>query len=109
MKANAELRARHLATWQQAQALHDGMNDPLSERYCKQLQDRGCGEGFSRQERSESDVREDVAAGRLVRVLGDWTPPLTRLCMYYPGRKNPSAAFRAFVDVAREITASSSG
>lgn len=56
----------------------------------------------------ESDVREDIAAGRLVRVLGDWTPSLTPLCMYYPGRKNPSAAFRAFVDLAREFTASSS-
>jgi DNA-binding transcriptional LysR family regulator len=56
----------------------------------------------------ESDVREDIAAGRLVRVLEDWTPPLTPLCMYYPGRKNPSAAFRAFVDLAREFTASSS-
>jgi DNA-binding transcriptional LysR family regulator len=56
----------------------------------------------------ESDVREHIAAGRLVRVLGDWTPSLTPLCMYYPGRKNPSAAFRAFVDLAREFTASSS-
>lgn len=56
----------------------------------------------------ESDVRDDIAAGRLVRVLEDWTPSLTPLCMYYPGRKNPSAAFKAFVDLAREFTASSS-
>lgn len=55
----------------------------------------------------ESDVRDDIAAGRLVRVLEDWTPLLTPLCLYYPGRKNPSAAFRAFVDLAREFTASS--
>ena len=54
----------------------------------------------------ESDVRDDIAAGRLVRVLEDWTPPLAPLCLYYPGRKNPSAAFRAFVDLARDITAS---
>jgi DNA-binding transcriptional LysR family regulator len=53
----------------------------------------------------ESDVREDIAGGRLIRVLEDWTPSLTPLCMYYPGRKNPSAAFRAFVDLAREFTA----
>ena len=53
----------------------------------------------------ESDVREDIAAGRLIRVLEDWTPSLTPLCMFYPGRKNPSAAFRAFVDLAREFTA----
>ena len=55
----------------------------------------------------ESDVRQDIAAGRLIRVLEAWTPPLTPLCMYYPGRKNSSAAFRAFVDLAREFTASS--
>ena len=53
----------------------------------------------------ESDVREDIAKGRLIRVLEDWTPSLAPLCMYYPGRKNPSAAFRAFVDLAREFTA----
>ena len=51
-----------------------------------------------------SDVREDIAAGELVRVLEDWTPSLSPLCMYYPGRKNPSAAFKAFVDLAREFT-----
>lgn len=55
----------------------------------------------------ESDVREDIAAGRLVRVLQGWTPMLSPLCMYYPSRKNPSAAFRAFIDIAREFTASS--
>lgn len=53
----------------------------------------------------ESDVRDDIEAGRLVRVLEDWTPLLAPLCLYYPGRKNPSAAFRAFIEMAREVTA----
>jgi len=53
----------------------------------------------------ESDIRDDVEAGRLVQVLEDWTPPLAPLCLYYPGRKNRSAAFRAFVEMAREFTA----
>lgn len=53
----------------------------------------------------ESDVREDVAAGRLVTVLDDWTPKLPPLALYYPGRKNPPAAFSAFVQVAREFAA----
>jgi DNA-binding transcriptional LysR family regulator len=53
----------------------------------------------------ESDVRDDIEAGKLVRVLEDWTPPLAPLCLYYPGRKNPSAAFRAFIEMAREVTA----
>ncbi len=59
----------------------------------------GIGVGFF----MEADVREDIAAGRLERVLVDWTPPAAPLCLYYPGRKNPSAAFRAFVDMARNL------
>lgn len=51
----------------------------------------------------EADVREDIVAGRLVRVLEDWTPPLAPLALYYPGRKNPSAAFTAFIQAAREF------
>lgn len=57
----------------------------------------GVGLGFF----MEADVCDDVAAGRLVRVLEDWTPAGVPLSLYYPGRKNPSAAFRAFVDLAR--------
>ncbi|MEZ0495681.1 LysR family transcriptional regulator [Sphingomonas sp. IW22] len=51
----------------------------------------------------ESDVRDDIQAGRLVRVLSEWTPPLAPLCLYYPSRRNPPAAFRLFVDLAREL------
>ncbi len=51
----------------------------------------------------ESDVREDIEAGRLVRVLDAWTPPLSPLCLYYPSRRNPPAAFKVFVDLAREL------
>ncbi len=54
----------------------------------------------------EADVAEDIAAGRLVRVLEDWTPPLSPLCLYYPSRRNPPAAFRLFVDLARELARS---
>ncbi len=50
----------------------------------------------------EADVREDIAAGRLERVLADWTPPRRGLALYYPGRRNASAALRAFVALARE-------
>ncbi len=51
----------------------------------------------------EANVREDIAAGRLVRVLEDWTPPLSDLCLYYPGRRNASAALKAFVTLARDL------
>lgn len=53
----------------------------------------------------ESDVREDIAAGRLVRILEDWTPPLAPLCLYYYNRRNSSAAFQAFIALARDFTA----
>lgn len=49
----------------------------------------------------ESDVREDIEAGRLAPVLEDWTPSLPPLSLYYPSRRNPTAAFRAFIDFAR--------
>jgi DNA-binding transcriptional LysR family regulator len=49
----------------------------------------------------ESDVGDDIEAGRLVRVLEDWTPTLSPLSLYYPSRRNPTAAFKAFVDFAR--------
>ena len=50
----------------------------------------------------ESDVLGDIDAGRLVRVLEDWTPPLSPLSLYYPSRRNPTAAFKAFADFARQ-------
>lgn len=53
----------------------------------------------------ERDVCDDVEAGRLIRVLGAWMPPAEELCLYYPGRRNPSAAHRAFIDLARELAA----
>ena len=53
----------------------------------------------------ESDVRDDIEAGRLIRVLDAWMPPPQELCLYYPGRRNPSAAHRAFIDLARERAA----
>jgi DNA-binding transcriptional LysR family regulator len=58
----------------------------------------GIGLGFF----MEQDVAADIAAGRLVRVLDDWTPPFAGLCLYYPGRRNPSAALKAFIGLARE-------
>jgi DNA-binding transcriptional LysR family regulator len=50
----------------------------------------------------ESDVAEDIAAGRMVRLLEDWTPPRPGFSLYYPGRRNPSAGFVAFLAMVRE-------
>lgn len=53
----------------------------------------------------EADIRDDIAAGRLVRILEDWTPPLVPLCLYYSNRRNSSAAFQAFIALARDYAA----
>lgn len=50
----------------------------------------------------EQDVRADIEAKRLTRLLEDWTPTLGDLCLYYPSRRNPSAALKAFVGLARQ-------
>ena len=63
----------------------------------------GMGLGFF----MERDVRADMETGRLIRVLEDWTPPRTGLSLYYPGRRNPSAALTAFIDLARTLSAKS--
>jgi DNA-binding transcriptional LysR family regulator len=63
----------------------------------------GIGLGFF----MEQNVRADIEAGRLIRVLEDWTPPFGGLCLYYPGRRNPSAALKAFIGLARELAAKS--
>ncbi|MBW6424609.1 LysR family transcriptional regulator [Rhizobium sp. XQZ8] len=48
-------------------------------------------------------VTDDIAAGRLIHVLEDWTPPYPGLCLYYPGRRHLPAKMRAFIDLIREI------
>ncbi|MET3711907.1 DNA-binding transcriptional LysR family regulator [Sphingomonas trueperi] len=60
----------------------------------------GIGIGFF----MESNVRDDIAAGRLVRLLEDWTPPGAPLALYYPGRRNQSAALKAFIALARAMS-----
>lgn len=49
----------------------------------------------------DDHVAEDVAAGRLVRVLEDWCPPFTGYHLYYPSRRQHSAAFTVLVNALR--------
>ena len=50
---------------------------------------------------SEWNVERDFAAGSLIRVLEDWTPPSPGLALYYPGRRHLPAGLRALVDLIR--------
>ncbi|TPK63033.1 LysR family transcriptional regulator [Mesorhizobium sp. B2-4-19] len=46
----------------------------------------------------ESNITQELAQGRLVRVLADWCPPSPGFYLYYPSGRLLSAAFRAFID-----------
>ncbi|MFD1298388.1 LysR family transcriptional regulator [Lysobacter gummosus] len=50
----------------------------------------------------EPIAREDVRAGRLVEVLGDYQPPFPGFYIYYPARKQLPTKLRVFVDFMRE-------
>ena len=58
----------------------------------------GAGVGYL----SEWSVADDLAAGRLIQALDDWTPAYPGLCLYYPGRRHVPAGLRAFIDLIRE-------
>jgi DNA-binding transcriptional LysR family regulator len=49
----------------------------------------------------EDQVAEQLAERRLVRVLADWCPPFTGYHLYYPSRRQPSAAFTLLAEALR--------
>ncbi|HVJ44545.1 MAG TPA: LysR family transcriptional regulator [Dongiaceae bacterium] len=52
----------------------------------------------------EDHIEEHLARGRLVRVLEDWCPPFPGYHLYYPSRREPSAAFALLVEALRYRT-----
>jgi DNA-binding transcriptional LysR family regulator len=49
----------------------------------------------------EDQVAAQLEDGRLLRVLEDWCPPFTGYHLYYPSRRQPSAAFTLVVEALR--------
>jgi DNA-binding transcriptional LysR family regulator len=49
----------------------------------------------------EGLVQPHINRGRLKRVLEDWCPPYPGYHLYYPSRRQPSAAFALLVDALR--------
>ncbi len=57
----------------------------------------GLGLGFV----MEDQVARQLTDHRLVRALEDWCSPFTGYHLYYPSRRQPSAAFTVVVDALR--------
>nr|WP_159717949.1 LysR substrate-binding domain-containing protein [Geminicoccus flavidas] len=57
--------------------------------------------GFGLAHLAESQVQPYLAAGQLVRVLVDWCPPFEGYHLYYPSRRQHSAAFALLVEALR--------
>ncbi|HTR85662.1 MAG TPA: LysR substrate-binding domain-containing protein, partial [Reyranella sp.] len=49
----------------------------------------------------EALAKPYLARGRLKRVLEEWCPPFSGYHLYYPSRRQPSAAFALLVDALR--------
>jgi DNA-binding transcriptional LysR family regulator len=60
-----------------------------------------CLDGFGLCSMPEDMVDEYLEDGRLARVLEDWCPPFAGYHLYYPSRRQPSAAFALLVEALR--------
>jgi DNA-binding transcriptional LysR family regulator len=58
-------------------------------------------EGFGLAYLTEQQVKPHLESGALVRVLGTWCPPFPGYHLYYPSRRQPSAAFTVLVNALR--------
>lgn len=57
--------------------------------------------GFGLAYFTEQQVKKHLDNGELVRVLVNWCPPYSGYHLYYPSRRQPSAAFAVVVDALR--------
>ena len=46
----------------------------------------------------------EIAAGRLVRLFPDWSPPAVEVSLVFPSRRELSPTVRAFVDYMKEVS-----
>jgi len=52
---------------------------------------------------SNGFVDKDIAAGRLVSVMDEWSQPFGGLQLYYPGRRHVPPGLKAFIGLAQEL------
>ncbi|WBU53377.1 LysR family transcriptional regulator [Paracoccus sp. SCSIO 75233] len=95
-----------LNTWrlaQDGQEMRVRVDGPLIFNTIDLIRDAArAGVGLAYMPRDQVD--EDLISGRLVTVMEGWTPPLPAYHLYYPSRRQSSAAFRLFVDALRRNT-----
>jgi DNA-binding transcriptional LysR family regulator len=58
-------------------------------------------QGFGLAYLTEQQVQPYPESGELVRVLANWCPPFPGYHLYYPSRRQPSAAFTVLVGALR--------
>jgi DNA-binding transcriptional LysR family regulator len=59
----------------------------------------GCGVGYLPLDLVEPHLND----GTLVQLLADWTPPFAGYHLYYPSRRQPTAAFTVLLETLREM------
>lgn len=58
-------------------------------------------DGYGLAQLSEDQVRDHLTEGSLVEVLADWSQPFAGYHLYYPSRRQQTAAFRVIVEALR--------
>jgi DNA-binding transcriptional LysR family regulator len=58
-------------------------------------------QGFGLAYLTEQQIQPYLESGELVRVLASWCPPFPGYHLYYPSRRQPSAAFTVLVEALR--------
>jgi DNA-binding transcriptional LysR family regulator len=58
-------------------------------------------DGFGIAYLPEDIVQSSIEKGKLVRLLADWTPPFAGYHLYYPSRRQPTAAFTVLLEALR--------
>lgn len=66
-------------------------------RWVVKAAEAGFGIGFL----PEDHVSDSLSAGRLIRLLDDWCPVFPGFHLYYPSRRQPTAAFILLVEALR--------